>query len=69
MKKSESFSELCLFLLFLLFLGLKLSGNIDWSWWWITSPLWIPILFFIVTTLFSILFIVIRKITSKKGSE
>jgi hypothetical protein len=29
-------------LLFLLFLGLKLTNNIDWSWWWITSPLWLP---------------------------
>jgi ABC-type multidrug transport system permease subunit len=30
-------------LLFLLFLGLKLTNNIDWSWWWVTSPLWLPI--------------------------
>jgi hypothetical protein len=22
---------------------LKLTGNIDWSWWWVTSPLWIPV--------------------------
>jgi len=29
--------------LFLVFLVLKLTGNIDWSWWWVTSPLWIPI--------------------------
>ena len=30
-------------LLFIVFLILKLTGNIDWSWWWVTSPLWIPI--------------------------
>jgi hypothetical protein len=29
--------------LFLVFLVLKLTGNIGWSWWWVTSPLWIPI--------------------------
>jgi hypothetical protein len=29
--------------LFLVFLILKLTGNIDWSWWWVTSPLWIPL--------------------------
>ena len=29
------------FLLFLVFLILKLTGHIDWSWWWVTSPLWI----------------------------
>jgi hypothetical protein len=25
----------------LLFVGLKLGGAIDWSWWWVFSPLWI----------------------------
>ena len=27
--------------LFLIFLILKLTGTIDWSWWWVTCPLWI----------------------------
>lgn len=27
-------------LLFLLFLCLKLTSTIDWSWWWIMAPLW-----------------------------
>ena len=26
--------------LFLVFLVLKLVGVIDWSWWWVTAPLW-----------------------------
>ena len=30
-------------LLFIVFLILKLTDNIDWSWWWVTSPLWIPL--------------------------
>jgi hypothetical protein len=34
--------------LFLVFLILKLTGNIDWSWWWVTSPLWIPLLLAVV---------------------
>lgn len=29
--------------LFIVFLVLKLTDNIDWSWWWVTSPLWIPL--------------------------
>ena len=29
--------------LFLLFLGLKLTGYIAWSWIWVTAPLWIPL--------------------------
>lgn len=28
--------------LFLVFLVLKLTHVIDWSWWWVTAPLWIP---------------------------
>ena len=26
--------------LFLIFLTLKLIHYIDWSWWWVTAPLW-----------------------------
>jgi hypothetical protein len=25
------------------FITLKLLGQIDWSWWWVTSPVWLPI--------------------------
>lgn len=35
-------------LLFLLFLGLKLSGYIAWGWIWVTAPLWIPMVFAIL---------------------
>lgn len=28
--------------LFVVFLVLKLTGVIAWSWWWVTAPLWIP---------------------------
>ena len=28
----------------LLFIALKLTGHIDWSWWWVVSPIWIGIL-------------------------
>jgi hypothetical protein len=35
-------------ILFVVFLVLKLTGHIDWSWLWVTSPLWIPIAFGIV---------------------
>lgn len=30
-------------IMFVVFLTLKLTGNIDWSWWWVTSPLWLPV--------------------------
>ena len=28
--------------LFLIFLVLKLTNNITWSWVWVTAPIWIP---------------------------
>jgi hypothetical protein len=34
-------------LTFLVFLVLKLCNVIDWSWWWVTAPLWIPIALFV----------------------
>lgn len=27
----------------LLFIGLKLTNHIAWSWWWVMSPLWLPL--------------------------
>lgn len=30
-------------LLTLLFIGLKLTGFIDWSWWWVLSPVWVTL--------------------------
>lgn len=33
------------FMLFLTFLVLKLCNVINWSWLWVTAPLWIPLMF------------------------
>jgi|GEM_PF-413708 len=30
-------------LLAIVFITLKLLNKIDWSWWWVLSPIWIPI--------------------------
>ena len=27
-------------MMFIVFLTLKLTGYITWSWWWVTAPLW-----------------------------
>lgn len=48
--------------IFIVFLVLKLTGGIDWSWWWITSPIWIGVILAIVTAIvITILEIMIRK--------
>lgn len=42
--------------LLIVFIVLKLVGVIDWSWWWVLSPLWISVglglLFLIIFFLF-----------------
>lgn len=35
-------------LLAVLFIGLKLANVINWSWLWVLSPLWIPLIVVIV---------------------
>jgi len=39
-------------LLTVLFIGLKLTGYIAWSWWWVLAPLWMPAAVFIGVLLF-----------------
>ena len=43
-------------LLTVLFIGMKLTGHITWSWWWVLSPLWIG---FLIGIFFLLLFLLI----------
>jgi hypothetical protein len=45
-------------LLTIVFITLKLTGYIDWSWVWVLAPLWIPI---VLVLLFILTFIAIAK--------
>lgn len=49
-KKSSSSSSGIGFngMLTILFIGLKLAKVINWSWWWVLSPLWISTILAIV---------------------
>ncbi len=40
----------------LIFITLKLTGHIHWSWWWVLSPIWITfIVWFVVAAAFGII--------------
>ena len=41
-------------LLTVLFVGLKLTNHIDWSWWWVLSPLWISLAIGILVVLITL---------------
>jgi hypothetical protein len=49
------------FILFCIFLVLKLADKIDWSWWWIFSPLWIPAAIIIAIPIVIVLITTISK--------
>lgn len=42
-------------LLTILFIYLKLTNKIDWSWWWVLSPLWIGLILVILVLLIVII--------------
>ena len=45
--------------MFIVFLVLKLTGTVGWSWWWITAPLWIPMGVVVASLLFLALVVII----------
>jgi hypothetical protein len=51
-------------ILFVVFLVMKLAkiGDVaNWSWWWVTAPLWIPVVLVLSILLIALLIIIIFK--------
>lgn len=46
------FNPLNLFMMLIqvLFIGLKLTDQITWSWWWVLAPLWSPFALYLLGT-------------------
>lgn len=44
-------------LLTIVFITLKLTGVIAWSWWWVMAPLWLPVAIFLSITVFAVILI------------
>ena len=51
MKTTNNYNTSILGLLGVLFVGLKLTGVINWSWWYVTMPFWGGLVFVIVVIL------------------
>lgn len=47
-------------LLAILFIALKLTGYITWSWWWVLSPLWIGAIIFVLVVSFLLIIASLR---------
>ena len=51
----------------IVFVVLKLTGTITWSWWWVLSPLWISTILWIIMAIIALLALkVINNRLSKK---
>lgn len=50
-------------LLTIVFITLKLTGYITWSWWWVLSPIWISWVFVLG---FLLIFFIIAALVSKR---
>lgn len=53
-------------LLTILFIALKLTNHISWSWWWVLSPLWITALIGLSIAALALMFFIIALIIEKK---
>jgi hypothetical protein len=49
-------------LLTILFIGLKLTGHITWSWLWVLSPIWISFLVFLCAIATIVIVAIIDKV-------
>ena len=71
MNKESSSDGIGVFgLLGVAFVVLKLTGVIDWSWWWVTCPFWIGLAIIGVFILISVLAVNIQDwVLSKRRSK
>ena len=52
-------------LLAIVFITLKLTNVINWSWWWVTAPLWGPIVALLGLAVVAVIIAVISEILRK----
>lgn len=57
MSSSSSFVAL----LAILFIGLRLTGFIHWSWLWVLSPIWISFAIFLVSVVLAVALVAFRE--------
>ncbi len=53
-------------LLTLMFIGLKLTDHIDWSWWWVLAPIWTKFAFLLLVI---VVVIIVKKRTGWKPPD
>ena len=57
------------FILFVVFLVLKLCKVINWNWWWVTSPLWITVGIAIIVGIIVSSYVVTKRLKHSKKKK
>jgi len=57
MSNKQESTQFLLSGVFLIFLTLKLCGVIDWSWWWVFAPLWMPVALVVMAYIVAVVFL------------
>lgn len=52
-------------LLTILFIGLKLTGYVNWSWWWILVPLWGPLVLLLIIIIVLVIIVALVNLFEK----
>jgi hypothetical protein len=50
--------------LLIVFIVLKLTGNVPWSWVWVLAPFWIPFVFTFVPSML-VLLVLLRRVNTR----
>ena len=58
MSKTSTGGSSLITILLVVFVVLKLTGNISWSWSWVLAPFWIPLLAIIITLLIYLMLLI-----------
>lgn len=48
-------------LLTVAFIVLRLTEVIDWSWWWVLAPVWIPLAILVVVLVVGLIVVLVQK--------
>ena len=55
--------------LLIVFIVLKLVGTIDWSWWWVLSPLWIDLVIYLLVVVGATIYVGRQEKKIKRGRD
>lgn len=56
-------------LLALIFITLKLTGGIAWSWLWVLAPLWIPTALVIVILVVALIVLLVKEVAKRSEAD